>query len=158
MQLNQPNQIMLILIEAMRLLPSNQKLKINFSINTSNNIKWNVLYIYHFFLAKEDKSLFCYVVLSRITKTKKWCMKYCFYLMLFCTIQYNIFPQPQCGVWIVKWYVWSVALLKILHALLNRANRQHNFTCISLTKKQHGQYRNHDCRRHYSHPCTTPAH
>ena len=41
---------------------------------------------------------------------------------------------------------------------LNRANRQHNFTYNSLTKKQHGQYRNHDCRRHYSHPCTTPAH
>eukprot|EP00956_Cyclotella_meneghiniana_P002953 scaffold3544_cov46-Cyclotella_meneghiniana.AAC.4 len=75
-------------------------------------------------------------------------------------VQTHSISKPTTVLWLVRLAgcEWSVALLKILHALLNRANRQHNFTCISLTKKQRGQYPNHDCRRHYSHPCTTPAH
>jgi len=34
----------------------------------------------------------------------------------------------------LDYWEWSHFLLKKLHALLNRANRQHNFTYISLTK------------------------
>eukprot|EP00956_Cyclotella_meneghiniana_P006426 scaffold8446_cov38-Cyclotella_meneghiniana.AAC.2 len=33
-----------------------------------------------------------------------------------------------------------------------------DFTCISLTKNQHGQHPNHGRRRHYSHRCPIPSH